>query len=172
MQPMPENPDDNDLDEVDELVDDGEFLPRADEGDKTANVKRMIARLSPREEWVDAGQGWQAREGVVRLVGWSRRRRVISRRMRSIRPALGRRATGGLASSTMDDCGQQRLCFADIGPGAELYEYQVLATTLEAPIESFGQLYRDRGDDETIFDELKNQWRRGGSPRTIWRVAA
>ncbi len=41
MQPMPENPDDNDLDEVDELVDDGEFLPRADEGDKSANVKRI-----------------------------------------------------------------------------------------------------------------------------------
>ena len=23
---------------------------------------------------------------------------------------------------------------------------------------SFGQLYRDRGDSENIFDELKNQW--------------
>ena len=27
---------------------------------------------------------------------------------------------------------------------------------------SFGQLYRDRGDSENIFDELKNQWGWGG----------
>ncbi len=119
----------------------------------TSNVKRMVARLSPREEWVDAGQGWRAKESAVRLVGWSRQRRVI---------VLRRRVTGQLASSAMDDQGQRQLCFADIGPGDDLYEYQVLATTLDAPIESFGQLYRDRGDDENIFDELKNQWGWGG----------
>lgn len=119
----------------------------------TSNVKRMIARLSPRDEWVDAGQGWGARESEVRLEGWGRQRRVI---------VLRRPVTGGLATSAKNQHGQQQLCFADIAPGGELYEYQVLATTLEAPIESFGQLYRDRGDDENIFDELKNQWGWGG----------
>jgi hypothetical protein len=119
----------------------------------TSNVKRMIARLSPREEWVDAGQGWRAKESEVRLEGWSRQRRVI---------VLRRRVSGTLATTSKNDQGQPQLCFADIGPGEELYEHQVLATTLEAPIESFGQLYRDRGDDENIFDELKNQWGWGG----------
>jgi hypothetical protein len=119
----------------------------------TSNVKRMIARLSPRDEWIDAGQGWQAKESEVRLNGWSRQRCVI---------VLRRRVTGALASAVKNDHGQQQLCFADIGPGAELHEYTVLATTLEAGVESFGQLYRDRGDDENIFDELKNQWGWGG----------
>ena len=70
----------------------------------TSNVKRMIGRLSQREEWVDAGQGWQARESVVRLVGWSRQRRVI---------VLRRRVSGTLATATKRDQGQQQLCFAD-----------------------------------------------------------
>ena len=28
--------------------------------------------------------------------------------------------------------------------------------------EAFGQLYRDRGDGENIFDEMKNKWGWGG----------
>ena len=35
-------------------------------------------------------------------------------------------------------------------------------TTLVEDLAGFGQLYRDRGDDENIFDELKNQWGWGG----------
>ena len=42
----------------------------------TANVKRMIEKLASTREWVDAGQGFEAKESEVRLVGWSRRRRV------------------------------------------------------------------------------------------------
>ena len=41
-------------------------------------------------------------------------------------------------------------------PSEEMWEYQVLATTL------VGQLYRDRGDGENVFHELKNQWGWGG----------
>lgn len=104
----------------------------------TANVKRMIARLS-QEAWIDAGQGWQAKEGVVRLAGWSRQRRVI---------VLRRRVKDALAGTTCDENGQQRLSFADIGPGTDIFEYSVLATTLAEDVSSFGQLYRDRGDDE------------------------
>lgn len=35
-------------------------------------------------------------------------------------------------------------------------------TSLDAEILSLGQLYRDRGDAENDFDELKNQWGWGG----------
>ena len=35
-------------------------------------------------------------------------------------------------------------------------------TSLDAEIITLGQLYRDRGDCENAFDELKNQWGWGG----------
>jgi len=119
----------------------------------TANVKRMLTRLSAPDAWIDAGQGWQAKESEVRLVGWSRQRRVI---------VLRRRVKDALAASARDEHGQKQLRFADIAPGTDIYEYSVLVTTLAEDLASFGQLYRDRADDENIFDELKNQWGWGG----------
>jgi hypothetical protein len=119
----------------------------------TANVKRMIERLSPRRAWTDAGQNWQAKESTVRLDGWSRQRRVI---------VLRRRVKGASAASSRDKNGHQQLSFVEIGPGEDVYEYSVLATTLVEDLASFGQLYRDRGDSENVFDELKNQWGWGG----------
>ena len=38
----------------------------------TANVKRMIARLSTQSAWTNAGQGFEAKESTVRLEGWGR----------------------------------------------------------------------------------------------------
>lgn len=119
----------------------------------TANVRRAIERLSQQSEWVDSGQGWQAKETQVRLKGWSRQRRII---------VLRRRVKGELATPSTDDAGQRRLTFVDILPSEELWEYQVLATSLVEQLGSFGQLYRDRADGENIFDELKNQWGWGG----------
>jgi hypothetical protein len=48
------------------------------------------------------------------------------------------------------------------GEATDIYEYSVLVTSFEAPMEAFGQLSRDRGDGENIFDEMKNQWGCGG----------
>lgn len=42
------------------------------------------------------------------------------------------------------------------------YEYQVLVTNTEYAPDTLSQLYRDRGDCENNFDELKNQWGWGG----------
>jgi hypothetical protein len=119
----------------------------------TANVRRAIERLSQQSEWVDSGQGWQAKETQVRLKGWSRQRRII---------VLRRRVKGELATPSTDEAGQRRLTFVDILRSEELWEYQVLATSLVEQVGSFGQLYRDRADGENIFDELKNQWGWGG----------
>ena len=120
----------------------------------TANVKRMIERLATQREWTNAGQGWQAKESILRLEGWSRQRRVI---------ILRRRVKGALAmSSNEETSGQQTLSFVEVGAAADVYEYSVLATSLDEELVSFGQLYRDRGDSENIFDELKNQWGWGG----------
>ncbi len=119
----------------------------------TANVRRAIERLSSEREWVDAGQGWQAKESAVRLAGWSRQRRII---------VLRRRVKGALAASSGREPGLPQLSFLEIGPGDDVHEYCVLATSLVEDLASFGQLYRDRGDAENIFDELKNQWGWGG----------
>ena len=37
-------------------------------------------------------------------------------------------------------------------------EFAALVTSLDFEILSLAQLYRDRGDSENPFDELKNQW--------------
>jgi len=119
----------------------------------TANVKRMIEKLAGDCEWENAGAGFEAKESAVRLAGWSRTRRAI---------VLRRRVKDGLTLAQSDDRGQHKLSFADIDAGVEVYEYAVLVTSLGEETAAFGQLYRDRGDAENIFDEMKNQWGWGG----------
>ena len=119
----------------------------------TANVKRMIEKLASSREWVDAGQGFEAKESEVRLVGWSRQRRVI---------VLRRRLKDAVGLGLSDDGGPPQLAFVEIGEATDVYEYSVLVTSLDEDTEAFGQLYRDRGDGENIFDEMKNQWGWGG----------
>ena len=112
----------------------------------------MIEKLSGRE-WVSAGQGFWAKESAVRLQGWSRERRTI---------VLRRRLKGAMGLSYEDETGAAQLSFAEIGEATDVYEYSVLVTSLDEETETFGQLYRDRGDGENVFDEMKNQWGWGG----------
>ena len=55
-----------------------------------------------------------------------------------------------------DDQGD--LFWTDTTPGAAIWEFAVVVSSLEMEIRSLAQLYRDRGDSENPFDELKNQW--------------
>jgi len=64
---------------------------------------------------------------------------------------LRRRVKGDLAISSNETSGQQTLSFVDVGAGVDVYEYSVLATSLDEELVSFGQLYRDRGDSENIL---------------------
>jgi hypothetical protein len=50
------------------------------------------------------------------------------------------------------------LGLAEVVQDGVLCEYVVLATSLDEELEATAQLYRDRGDAENNFDELKNQW--------------
>ena len=75
---------------------------------------------------------------------------------------LRRRLTGAVGLSQDDESGAPQLSFVEIGEATEAYEYSVLVTSLDETTEAFGQLYRDRGDGENIFDEMKNQWGWGG----------
>ena len=123
----------------------------------TKNVKRHIERLFREREWLDAGQGWEGKDGTLKLTGWEAHRRVV---------VLRRPLQGELLIAQEDETGQQLLGFieADRKTGKQItgYEYAVLVTNLEHEVLSLGQLYRDRADCENTFDELKNQWGWGG----------
>lgn len=119
----------------------------------TANVKKLIKKTFSKDDWTCAGQGWQGREDALRLEGWSRQRQVV---------ILRRRLKEGMAIAGRDGAGQLALGFVEIGPGADVYEYGVLVTSLDEEVLTLAQLYRDRADSENPFDELKNQWGWGG----------
>ena len=120
---------------------------------QTKNVKSLIERTFTKGDWSDAGQGWQGKTETLRLVGWSRHRRVI---------VLRRRLKEDAVADVREAPNQLRLSFAEIEDDAQLYEYAVLVTSLEAEVLTIAQLYRDRADCENTFDELKNQWGWGG----------
>jgi hypothetical protein len=115
----------------------------------TSNVKKLINRLIAKGEWVDAGQGFKGAETTLRLTGWSKERRVIVLK----RP---------LREETVITDEQLHLAFIETEDGIKKYEYQILATSLPDELLAIAQHYRDRGDCENCFDELKNQWGWGG----------
>ena len=120
----------------------------------TAGTRRLVERLMRGRDWVNAGQGWQGAEATLRLSGWSRERRVI---------VMRRRIKKELAVVDQRDPQQLQLGFAELCDDAVLvYEYSVLVTSLDEEILTVAQLYRDRGDAENPFDELKNHWGWGG----------
>jgi hypothetical protein len=119
------------------------------------NVKELVRLVSvPQTPWAEAGQGWEGVESRLSLQGWSRERRVVvlRRRLGQPRRRPGKNTKGGTAF----------LPFFDVVPEAEHYQYAILITSLTDPILALAQHYRDRGDAENNFDELKNQWAWGG----------
>ena len=94
-------------------------------------------------------------EDWLQLHGWSKKRRVV---------IVRQRIKGGVARERRVDGRQLRLELAgpSVHEGERLWEYAVMVTDVRCPLESVGQLYRDRADGENGFDELKNQWSLSG----------
>jgi hypothetical protein len=115
----------------------------------TANGKRLIKKVYSQSGWTDAGQGWEGKKDTLRLVGWSRDRTVV---------ILRRRIKNSVAAIGCNKSSQLSLSLTEIGAEEEVYEHAILVTSLDEEILSLAQLYRDRGDAENPFDELKNQW--------------
>jgi hypothetical protein len=108
----------------------------------TRNVKRHIEQLFWEQDWQEAGQGWQGKDGELRLEGWSRTRRVV---------VLRRECKGEVL---LADEAQRMLEFIELNAPAKRYEYAVLVTDLDHELLTLAQLYRDRADSENAFDEL------------------
>ena len=121
---------------------------------QSPGVKTLIRQLFSHDDWISAGQGWEGVEATLRLMGWSRSRRVV---------VLRRRIRDGLAlKQDPSQLGQSELACVEVCEGGALYEYAVLVTSLNDEVETLAQHYRDRADAENIYDELKNQWGWGG----------
>ena len=54
----------------------------------TANVKRALTKMMADRDWTAAGHGWQGKETTLRLVGWSRQRRIVLLRRKLDRPLV------------------------------------------------------------------------------------
>ena len=120
----------------------------------TRKPKDLIGLLERQGRWEDAGQGWEGREGTLQLQGWSRSRRVIViRQPRATAPAAA-------APRPLGNPAVLFLPWPELTVVASLpeYEYAVLVTSLPEAVLTVAQLYRERGDAENNFDELKNQW--------------
>lgn len=121
---------------------------------QTSGVKTLIRQLFEQDAWTPAGQGWEGAEAPLRLQGWTRARRVV---------VLRRRLRGDVAVQGKHlQLGQTELACIEVCEGGVAYEYAVLVTSLMDPLETLGQHYRDRGDAENVYGELKNQWGWGG----------
>jgi hypothetical protein len=125
---------------------------------QSPNVKKLIGQLFKKEEWVEAGQQWQGREEVLRLSGWTKERRVVVlRRPLPAKPAAAAEAVGK-KKSKRKSAKQLTLDLPELTYQGIQYEYSVLVTSLTDQVRAVAQHYRDRGDAENNFDELKNQW--------------
>jgi hypothetical protein len=123
-----------------------------------ALVKQMMAQSA---RWQDCGDGWESIEARLRLSGWTIDRRVVlvrevpakapvaqegeRRRGKDRQPFLPKTHGEGWESSPTPWCGK----------------IAVLVTSLNEetfPTVVMPRLYRERGDAENNYDELKNQW--------------
>ncbi|MFM8763561.1 MAG: transposase [Spartobacteria bacterium] len=115
---------------------------------QTAKVKNLISLLEQEGGWVDCGQGFKGIEGEVRLGGWSCKRRVIVA-LRLVKQETTEDDKKALPLLTQN---------GELPLEVVSYEHIVLVSTLPYEVASLVPLYRERGDAENPFDELKNQW--------------
>jgi hypothetical protein len=140
---------------------------------QSPGVMKLLNRQWNLDEWRDVGQGWTGREDTLRLMGWSKPRRVIViRRPRKIdidAQGQARVKKRGRKSNVQK---QAELALIDQNEATKNWEYAVLVCDTPYKLENMGQLYRDRADCENGFDEIKNQWGWGGySTHDIERCA-
>src|SRR5215469_13979384 len=119
---------------------------------QSLNVKRLIGTLFGDDQWVDAGQKWQGLDTELQLSGWSQKRRVVVLRRPLPEGAAEKKKSGKKANQ------QLSLEIPAALYRGVVYEYAVLVTSLKDEVRAIAQHYRDRGDSENNFDELKNQW--------------
>jgi len=120
----------------------------------TRNIKALIKKnMEYNSDWESVGCGFEGVEDIIQLQGWSRSRRVVI-----LRKKVKNKDFGVLQEEkSFDQSKQLSFHFAEIDNKTLVYEYAVLVTNLDDEIFTLAHHYRDRGDSENNFDELKNQ---------------
>src|SRR5450631_2582238 len=121
---------------------------------QSAKIKELLAGSFAMDQWQPAGQGWDGTWSEVRLAGWTGKRRVILLRRPLPEDAVAARKKKRRTARSQ----QRELEMGWEQEGAVIYEHAVLVTNMKDDIFTLAQHYRDRGDAENNFDELKNQW--------------
>jgi hypothetical protein len=124
-------------------------------------ASRVLERAMRETDWQNAGAGWQGKWGEVWLQGWSRQRRVVLLHRRLGAVLLAQRFGGDERAAEAP----LQLGFVEFEAARQAWEYAVLVTSVQDELLTIAQLYRDRGDAENNFDELKNHWGGAASPR-------
>lgn len=121
----------------------------------TSKIKALIKRnMEQSYRWENVGCGFEGVEDIVQLQGWSQSRRVII-----LRKKIKNKNVGVLKQEKISGkLKQLTFRFAEIDNKTSAYEHAVLVTNLDDEIFTLAHHYRDRGDSENNFDELKNQW--------------
>src|SRR5215210_5816199 len=120
---------------------------------QSAKIKQLLAGSFAKDEWQSAGQGWEGTWSEVRLAGWTRPRRIVILRRPLQEDLVAKHKGKGRRKAA-----QMELEMGWMQEGTTLYENAVLVTSLDDDIFTLAQHYRDRGDAENNFAELKNQW--------------
>lgn len=128
---------------------------------RTRLVKDLFQlSLGDASAWRDAGEGWQCADTRLQLGGWGRQRRVLlMRRPVELKPRRRkepphRKFEPVLPGLELVTCDDERY--------SDGYEWYALVTDLGLDPRAVSKLYRERGDCENVFDEMKNQWGWGG----------
>ena len=128
----------------------------------TTKVKKLVQRMMHQGAlWQDCGDGWEALETTLRLSGWTCDRRVILVRESPARAPVrepGKSRRGRDRQSFLPNT-QGRDWNACAAPWSG--KIAVLVTSLDEdafPTRVMPKHYRNPGDAENNFDELKNQW--------------
>jgi len=95
---------------------------------QSPKVKELIRALERQSGWSDAGQGFEGLSGRLKLQAWSQERRVVV-----LRRLTSRARTPAAAETPLLEAGGLHV------EAAAAYEFMVLVTSLELPVESLAQ---------------------------------
>ena len=113
--------------------------------------------LSDAGAWRDSSDGWQCAEQDVRLDSWEKARRMVFARRPAEKMPKRKKAPPQRKFTQLDIPGLE-LVEAGDEDYADGYEWYALVTDLDMDARDVLPLYRERGDCENVFDEMKNQW--------------
>ena len=140
---------------------------------KRSKAVRMAFRelLSEPDAWLDSSDGWQCAEREVRLDSWSHARRMVFARRPAEKMPKRKKNPPQRKFTQLEFPGLELVETTD-EDYADGYEWHALVTDLDMDARDILPLYRERGDCENIFDEMKNQWGWSGfSAHTLKQTA-